>query len=331
MCQPKMSTNHNPVQLLCLILTLFVTIVTTLVVFSSLARQYNFQEPLPNLLLHDLEYVATTRPSPISPASWIHPIWVVILLWQLLWSVYGIICIFLKTSGVPLYTSPVLFSVPVLLIFDFACGFVIAWFILYDRLYTSISCPFILVTSLLTWISFGFSTHSLRNNVYRLEKSERRAEIWIHRLLVQNGLAALATWAVFVLAYNITLALIHHKDIKFDGDNSSTVGLSVIGAFQLLYLLLDVTCIDRSTRYTVTPYIVSIVALSACLFRLQDWVTDDVKFIYLATLLCFAFLSLLIKATCVACRIMRPTCGGGDLTTMNQASTSETEAHYLLK
>ena len=87
-------------------------------------------------------------------------------------------------------------------------------------------------------------------------------------------------------------------------------------------------------RYTGTPYIVSIVVLSACIFRQEDWRSDDVNFIFLAALLTFAFLSCMAKSACVLCRVMRPNSHGSmDVTSVSfrRPPPPEDEGRYLLK
>ncbi|XP_059154021.1 uncharacterized protein LOC131939619 [Physella acuta] len=323
-----MNTNHNPFQLIFLLLNVCVVVITTLVVFTSLGLQYGFQEAIPNLLRHDLENISSAEPSPISPAPWFHPIWAAIFILQVLWSVYGVVSVFRKTAGVPVYTSPVLLSVTVLLFFIVACGFNIAWFILYDRKYTSTSCAFLFVSVVSGWISFFTATYHLASNVYRLRKSERRTEIYLVRLLVHNGMSAYAMWCWHVLCYNITVAAIHNSKIKLSPDVASIIGLSFIGAAQLTYLLVDVICLDRFTRYIVAPYIVTI---PACLYRAHDWPSNAEDFILLISLLSFAFFSLMVKCLFITCRIVRPTSGGGEITFVSHTSPSTSEDRYLLK
>ncbi|KAH9505743.1 hypothetical protein Btru_055675 [Bulinus truncatus] len=329
--EPHMGTYHNPFQLICLFFNFAVAIVTTLVVFSSLGKQYGFQEALPSLLTQDLQDVAEARPTSISPEAWVHNIWACLTLWHVVWAFYGLVNVFRKSAGVPVYTSPALLTNIALVTHIFACGFTIAWFILYDRLYTSVSCLFIAMTCILSWISYGALSYALESNRFRLEKSERKTEIWLTRFLVHNAVAAIGTWSYFVFAFNLAIAVMHNENFGLKDEYASIIGLTVIGVFQVVFLILNGTCFDRQTRYTITPYIISIVALTAVLFRIQEWTSTDNKFILAAVLLAFAFLSLMIKAVFVAFRILKSSSDGGEITAEYHHSTKETEARYLLK
>ncbi|XP_055860487.1 uncharacterized protein LOC106066352 [Biomphalaria glabrata] len=326
-----MGTYHNPFQLLCIFFNFAVAILTTLVVFSSIAWQYGFQEALPNLLTQSLQDVADARPSSISPQPWAHNIWAALTLWHVLWALYGLVNVFRKTAGVPVYTSPVLLNNIALVTYIFSCGFTIAWFILYDRLYTSVSCLFIAMTCILTWVAYGACAYALNYNLYRLQKSERESELWWTRLLVHNGIAAMGTWSYFVFAFNLALALVHNPDIQLKDEIASIISLSIIGLYQVLLLILNITCFDRQTRSTMAPYILNIIILSAVLFRMELWSTQDNKFVLAAVLLAFAFLSLMVKCVFVAFRLLKGSSGGGEITSEYHHSTKATEAHYLLK
>uniref|UniRef100_A0A0B7ASA7 Uncharacterized protein n=1 Tax=Arion vulgaris TaxID=1028688 RepID=A0A0B7ASA7_9EUPU len=325
-----MTSNHSPLQVLCLIISLAAVILTTLVAFSNLGRQYGFQEAIPGLLRSNLEAVSNKQPSPISPPAWINCAWGIILIWQVLWCVHGIVSIFRTSYGVPVYTNPVLLSPIMLLLFMFACGLNVSWFILYDRMYTSTSCLFIFLTTATTWATYASALSSMNYNIYRLKKSRMYLEICLSRVLVQNGLAAYAMWGVFVLAFNVSVAVIYNKETHVTNAVSTVIGASIIGCVQIFYFLLDVSCLDSFARYIMTPYIVPIVVLASCMFRQELWVSTDITFILLASLLSFAFLSFMMKGACMAFKIIRNNSGGGDITTSGPTSPVD-ESYHLLK
>ncbi|BFZ22649.1 hypothetical protein BsWGS_25688 [Bradybaena similaris] len=325
-----MTAKHSPLQIFCLAVNLVVVALTTVVTFTILARQYHFQEAIPGLFRNDLEAVAEAQPSPISPPAWIHCAWGVILVWQLVWAIHGLVSIFRTTYGFPVYTNPVLLPPLMLVIVMFACGFNVSWFILYDRLYTSTSCLFICLMVVTAWTAYALSLSALNFNYYRLQKTGMESEICVTRLLVQNGLAAYAMWGVFVLAFNATVALIHNTNTHMAGDIAVIVAVLVIGCTQLIYLVVDVTCLDSYSRYIVTPYFIPIVVLAACLFRQDVWFSTDINFVLLTVLLAFAFLSLMLKSAWATYKIIRHTSGGGDISGSGPSSPVN-ESYYLLK
>lgn len=322
-----MSTEHNPGQLLCILFNLLVVAGASLVVVCSLANQYNFQQPIPDLLRHDLETTADNRPSPISPAPWLYTGWAVVIGWQIIMALHAFFSIFRKWTGVPVYTSPILMSAPLLLCMSLAYGLNAAWFVVNDRELVATSCLLVILAMVSAWTAFGLSLHSLEVNMFRLRKAERYSEIVAHRFIVHNGLALYAMWLVFISAFNVTVAMMHNDTKTVDKDTSTMVAMIIMAVFMVIYFLADVTCFDQYTRYTGTPYIVSIVVLSACIFRQGDWKSDDLNFIFLAGLLTFAFLSCMAKSACVLCRVMRPsTYGSMDVTPVSfRRATPEDE------
>ncbi|RUS79465.1 hypothetical protein EGW08_012769 [Elysia chlorotica] len=328
-----MASDHNSFQMLCIFTNLVMVLAVSLLVTCSLALQYSFQEPLPGLLHHSLEEMSDAKPSPISPAPWLHVTWAVVMAWQLALALHALISVFRKWGGVPVYTSPVLLSVPVLMSVIAACGLSGGWFLLYDQNRTTTSCVLAGLAMVLAWMAFGFSLSSLEENLFRLSKAERYSEILLHRLIVHNGLALYAMWSMYVAACNVAVAMIHNEKHSVDKDLSTGVAMTMMAVFMVGYFLMDVTCLDRFTRYTGTPYMVSIFVLSACIFRQEDWKSDDVNFIFLACLLTLAFLFCMAKSACVLCRVMRPNKHGSiDVTSVSfRRAVPEDEGRYLLK
>ncbi|GFN87848.1 hypothetical protein PoB_001435400 [Plakobranchus ocellatus] len=149
----------------------------------------------------------------------------------------------------------------------------------------------------------------------------------------QNGLALYATWCMFVASFNVVVAMMYNDLYKVDEDTATEVAISIIGMFMIGFFVLDITCLDKYTRHTATPYILFIIVMSACFFRQDDWVSDDVNFILLAMLLTLSFLLCMAKSACVLCRVIRPaTFGTMDVTNGTfQYTNPEDEARYLMK
>ncbi|CAG5130478.1 unnamed protein product [Candidula unifasciata] len=325
-----MTTKHSPLQIFCLVVNFLVVVLTTVVAFTILGRQYQLLEAIPGLFRNDLQKVAEAQPSPISPPQWLHCTWGVILVWQVVWAVHGLASICRTTFGFPVYTNPVLLTPLMLVLFMFACGFNVSWFILYDRLYTSTSCLFVFLMTSTAWTAYGLSLTALNFNYYRMQKTSMECEVCVTRVLVQNGLAAYAMWGVFVLAFNVAVALIHNTHTHTSENMATIVAILVIACAQLIYLAVDVVCLDDFSRYIITPYFIPIIVLAACLFRQEVWFSTDINFILLTTLLAFAFLSLMAKSAWTTYKIIRNNTGGGDITGSGPSSPVN-ESYYLLK
>ena len=84
-------------------------------------------------------------------------------------------------------------------------------------------------------------------------------EAWLIRSLVHNGLAFYATWVFVAALLNLAIVLIYFANMQHQ--TACTICLVILSVVILLYVILDTFVLDRFIRYTVSHYIVIIVAL----------------------------------------------------------------------
>jgi hypothetical protein len=134
----------------------------------------------------------------VTPAGWTFSIWGVIYIWQTLWLIYAIVNIFRKTDSGLAFNSPELMTAPFFVIFTINMGMNLAWILLFDREYLEPCLAVLFLMYVTLYVCLFFSYKALYQNLNSLKKSERKVDIWLTRILVQNGISVYATWCTII-------------------------------------------------------------------------------------------------------------------------------------
>lgn len=229
----------------------------------------------------------------ITPAGWTFSIWGFIYTWQALWIVYSLVNICRKGPGGPAYDNPMFLPIPLFLLGIILAGLNMTWLITFDREYIEIACSTLIAYSLLEYASLIVSYIALDRASPTLAEQGRTREIWLTRGFVHNGLAIQATWVTVATLLNICMVMTYSADPSISPENAATVALSILTVEIALYVTSDLIFLDRYSRYTFTPYIVLVVALSGSISK--NWDPDARNSIFSAVLLAFCVVFLIIK------------------------------------
>ncbi|XP_041372326.1 uncharacterized protein LOC121385636 [Gigantopelta aegis] len=254
-----MMVKHEPGFLVIIVVNFLVLIVT---IFFNVEVQPIPQIHINNLFVNGYANISDSFPLEITPASWTYSLWGAVFAWQLVWAIYSLVSIFRKTSEGPVYLCPVLLPRFFFLLFSLGLCFNIGWMFLWDRMYVSIAFIF---AFLMTFTLFGalvLSYRGLGRNSYLLKSLGRRADLWMVRVLVQNGVAFYATWSALIALLDLGSVLSYAAIPQLDVGLSSTIVLGLVSGFVVVYFLVDIFLADRYSRYTVSPYVVMIVFLT---------------------------------------------------------------------
>lgn len=203
----------------------------------------------------------------ITPAGWTFSIWGVIYTWQALWIVYALVNLFRKSEKGPYYTYPVLLPVPFLVSYLFNLAFNCGWLVSFDREILELALTLLFLITVTLCICLFFSYRNLNRGIDILIKQERKADVWLTRFLVQNGLSIYATWGTIATLLNFALVLAYRSSHDISQQNASTISLGILTAVIIAFLVTDWFFLDRYTRYTFTPYLVLVVALTGSLAK----------------------------------------------------------------
>lgn len=237
----------------------------------------------------------------VTPAGWTFSIWGFIYTWQALWLVYTLSTICRRKVGTYLYLMPV-YPTMLFISYIFNNIFNVAWLFAWDRMKLAIALPLIALTPFTLYVCLFFSFRTLYNNLDYLTRNGLTVDIWLIRLLIQNGIAFYAAWVTIATLLNLGVVLTYKDgsdvtDIYLDQDVSSTIILAIAAAEIVLWFSLDLTVLDKYTRYTFSPYITLTVAFAGVVQKNFDLDTAYRNSVFSLVLLIVAAICLVVKVT----------------------------------
>ena len=118
-----------------------------------------------------------------------------------------------------------------------------------------------------------------------------RVDLYMNRILIQNGVAFNATWVTIATLLNLGIVIAYWGGV--DQSTASTVSLSVLTCEVLVYFVLENFILERYLRYTYSVWPVVIWALSGSIA--QNWDSSNTNSIITAVLLALACALYLVK------------------------------------
>ncbi|XP_069777182.1 uncharacterized protein [Narcine bancroftii] len=229
-----------------------------------------------------------------TPAGWTFSIWGVIYTWQAVWLVY--VCIGLCRSDTFTWMSSVLpCSLYVTWIINNLLN--IGWLFLWDREYIIPALIFLALIVFTNYVVLFLSYRGLYTRGLWMQ-NYRKADLWLVRILVQNGVATYATWTTVATLINFAVVLSYSAGVTMV--TAGTICLSILALEVVLWFCLENFMLDKYVRYTLTIYPVVIVALSGALDKNYNATSPTRNNIYIAVLLataCVAFAARIVIVT----------------------------------
>ncbi|KAK7478819.1 hypothetical protein BaRGS_00029918 [Batillaria attramentaria] len=215
----------------------------------------------------------------ITPAGWTFSIWGFIYVWQALWCLYSLILLCRRTDSGPAYLCPVVLS-PALLF-------------LFDRDVIEGAFVSLLLIAVFLIVTMAVSYRTLDAASPALLDQKRTVDIWFMRVLVHNGLGIYATWTSIASLLNMAMVIRYRSDPVISNTDACSVALGVLTAEILVFVATDLILLDRYSRYTITPYIVVVVALVGSMAK--NWDAGARNSIFTAVLLGIGSAGLVLK------------------------------------
>ncbi|XP_017674264.1 PREDICTED: uncharacterized protein LOC108499187 [Lepidothrix coronata] len=198
-----------------------------------------------------------------TPAGWTFLIWNVIYAWQLAWLLYALSGICRRNELGRVFIKPDLLPIPFYVAWCLNNGLNVGWLFLWDREYLLPALVFLVVLTLTTCASLFISHRALSIYSSWFVKGHK-AELWLIRILVQNGLALYGTWTTIATLLNFAVVLIYQGNVSHE--KATTASLSILALCLVIWFYLENFSLDKYVRYNLTIYPVVITALigSAC-------------------------------------------------------------------
>ncbi|KAE8601030.1 hypothetical protein XENTR_v10013503 [Xenopus tropicalis] len=169
-----------------------------------------------------------------------------------------------------MYLKPNVFPVPFYLVWILNNVFNIGWLFLWDREYLIPALVFLGAIPFTNYIVLFISYRSLYLNGDWLQ-TQHKVDLWLIRILAQNGIAFYTTWTTIACLLNFSVCLTYNGGIT--SSTSVTVALAILAFEMVLWFCLENFLFDKYVRYTVTVYPIVILALSGALDK--NFITSD--------------------------------------------------------
>ena len=234
----------------------------------------------------------------VTPADWTFYQAALIYFWQSLWLTYGVFAICRRNESGFLYTVfPVL--PPILyVVFSFSLACNISWLLIWDKEYMEVALVFVNLMSCTLYICLTVSLRRLNEFGALLYAHDLKREIWINRILVQNGLAMFAVWGTVAAMFNFAIVLKYRTGAK--QEVASTVSLSIFIIEILIWWIFDNFVFEKYLRYLFTPYFVLLVSIAGIISK--NWNPNSMNAIYTLFVFATVFILSVIKIILVCWR-----------------------------
>ncbi|XP_029979776.1 uncharacterized protein LOC115411700 [Sphaeramia orbicularis] len=275
---------HSISLLTAIVLSLICFIIT--MVFTALAGPgiYPFLSSTGNI---SDEY--TTE---ITPAGWAFAIWSIIYAFLACVMVYVLSGVCRKNAYGFVYCSPAVLPHGFFVSLCLNLGFNIGWLFLWDRRLMPAALVFLILIAFTNYVTIFFSCHSLKSYGAWLNKYHR-VDLWLHRVLIQNGIAIYATWTTIASLLNLNIVLT--TNAKMSQTDASTVALTILTLVLFVWFILENSAFEKHVRYIQTIYFVVIWALTGVFTKNKDAVTSGSRN--------GIFIAVLLALSCFLCAL----------------------------
>ncbi|XP_070842771.1 uncharacterized protein [Chaetodon trifascialis] len=221
----------------------------------------------------------------ITPSGWTFNIWSVIYIWLTAMIIYILTGICRRTGYGYVYCSPAVLPYGFFISWCVNICFNIGWLIVWDRGMMIAALIFLIVVISTNYSMIFFTCHGLHIYGPWLQKYHK-IDLWLLRVLVQNGVMVYTTWTTIATLINLTIVLTY--EAKMSPEDAATISYSLLAAVLLLWFVLENLVLDKHVRYILITYPVVIWALAGNLDKNYDYDSPSLNGIFIAVLLAIA-------------------------------------------
>ncbi|GLD54731.1 uncharacterized protein AKAME5_000731100 [Lates japonicus] len=235
----------------------------------------------------------------ITPSGWTFTIWSIIYTFMALVLLYLLSGIFRKNAYGYVYCSPPVLPLGFFVAWCLNLGLNTGWLLLWDRRFMSAALAFLILIALTNYAVIFFSCYGLHNYGAWLNKYHK-VDLWLHCVLVQNGVMIYTTWTTIATLINLTIVLTY--DVKMSPEDAATISYSVLAVLLLVWFVLENSVLDKHVRYILIIYPVVIWALSGNLDKNYDASSPSRNGIFIVVLLAVASVLFAVRIVWVIWR-----------------------------
>ncbi|MEQ2288318.1 hypothetical protein AMECASPLE_021435 [Ameca splendens] len=280
---------HNIGLLIAIAGALIIFIIT--MVFSALAAAGS------SPFLYDTSNISAQFVIQLTPSGWTFTIWTIIYIFLALVMVYTFSGIFRKNAYGYVYCSPAVLPYGFYAFWCLNLVLNVSWLFLWDRMFMPAALAFLILIALTNYAVIFFSCYGLSQYGAWLNKYHK-VDLWLHRVLIQNGISIYATWTTIASLVNLTIVLVY--DANVSNTDAATISLSLLTVVVVAWFFLENFVFDKHVRFILTIYPVVIWALTGVFTENYNAADPTRNNTFIAALLgvaCFLFVTRILLVT----------------------------------
>jgi hypothetical protein len=144
------------------------------------------------------------------------------------------------------------------------------------------------------YICLMVSIRRLNEYGHLMARAKLQRDIWLVRIMVQNGLGIFASWGTVASVFNFAIVLTYRTGLSGERQEvGSTVSLIIFTLEVISWFILDNFVLEKSVRYLFTPYATVLISLIGILHK--NWDPSKRNSIYTAALFLTVVIMSVIK------------------------------------
>ncbi|XP_043210575.1 uncharacterized protein LOC122375323 [Amphibalanus amphitrite] len=240
----------------------------------------------------------------ITPSGWTFIIWAIIYTWMAVAIIYALSQLCRSSDSGPVYLSPVTVPLQFWVLFITNQALNISWLFVWDRELMTAAAVFLFLIVITNWLAMYILHSRLVQDGVPVELP--RPELIALRVTMHNGLAVYTTWTTIAALLNLDIAIVYVAGAS--NEVASLAIACVLGALIILWLVLELTVLDKYTRWTISPGFTLVWALSG-VFDNNYWRAPGAVPAVLGAVLGVACLCLLIRLVVLVVYVVCPPAG----------------------
>ncbi|XP_073344172.1 uncharacterized protein [Pagrus major] len=177
--------------------------------------------------------------------------------------------------------------------------FNIGWLLVWDNGIMIAALVFLFLVICTNYSMLFFICHGLHIYGPWLKKYHK-ADLWLIRVLVQNGVMVYTTWTTIATLINVAIVLTY--EVNMSPLDAATVSYSVLSVVLLVWFVLENFVLDKHVRYILIVYPVVIWALSGNYDKNYNAESPSRNGIFIVVLLALACVLFAIRIVLVVWR-----------------------------
>ncbi|KAK5877857.1 hypothetical protein CesoFtcFv8_025326 [Champsocephalus esox] len=235
----------------------------------------------------------------ITPSGWTFTIWSVIYVWLIAMMIYIVTGLCRKNGYGYVYCSPAVLPYGFFISWCFNLCFNIGWLIVWDKGIMIVALVFLVLVICTNYSMICFVCHGL--HVYGAWlKKYHTVDLWLLRVLVQNGVMIYTTWTTIATLINLTIVLTY--DVGMSPLDAATISYASLTVVLLVWFALENFMLDKHVRYVLVIYPVVIWALTGNLDKNFDAESPNRNGFFIVALLALASVLFLVRIVLVIWR-----------------------------